>query len=335
MSTQISDVVIPEVFADYLMEPILIKNALFDSGMVEFDALLASKLEKGGTDFKFPYWGAMDNDALELPTENVEGTINKITTDKLIVPRQFRAYNAGADKFASILAGDNAMTAIQERVVQVWKTGIQTTIVKTLEGILTTAGAGLVNDVAMPAADLDPTVANNISPEAIIDAKTLLGDQAGKFTGILMHSAVYADMLKQNIISFVSLSEQEQEMPFYQDMRVIVDDKLYNFSRTATSTTVFPVYTTFLLKAAAFKYGDSDAGFKPVHIEVDETKGVGSEKLYTRKMFALAPMGFSWTGTAAAEEGPTDTELATDTNWALKYDINTSGMVAIYSNAIV
>lgn len=334
MSTKIADVVIPEIFAEYLMEPILVKNAMFDSGMVTYDALLASKLDRGGQDFKFPYWGALDNDALEVPKEDIEGTVNKITTGQLTVPRQFRSFNAGADKFASILAGSNAMDAIAVRVQEAWKKGLQTTLVATLEGILTTAGAGLVNDVAAPAAGADPTVANNISAEAIIDAQALLGDQGGKFVAIMMHSKVLAELRKLNLISYEPLADQDQMIPFYQDMRVIVDDRMYNFNRTAASTDAFAVYTTFVLKESAFKYGDSESGFKPVHIEEDETTGVGKETLYTRKMFALHPNGFSWIGTPAAEEGPTDAELRVDTNWELKYDINTSGFVALYTNAV-
>lgn len=333
-TTRIADVIVPEIFAEYLMEPILVKNALFDSGMVESDALLSSFLTRGGSTFQFPYWGALDNDALEVPQEATVGTVNKISSKQITVPRQFRAFNAGADKFASILAGSNAMVGIQQRVVEAWQKGIQTTMVKTLQGILTTAGAGLVNDVAAEASGADPTVANNISSTAIIDAQTLLGDQAGKFTTMLVHSAIYAEMRKDNLITFEPLAEQAGTIPMYQDMRVIVDDNLYNFTRTASSTDVFNVYTTFLVKSAAFKYGQSEEGFKPVHIEEDETKGVGTETLYTRKMFALAPKGFDWTGTAALSEGPSDAELATSTNWALKFGVNTAGFVAIYSNAI-
>ena len=332
--TTISDVVIPEIFATYLMAPILEKNELFDSGMVVFDALLASKLDVGGDDFKFPYWGAMDLDTTEVPTEAGANTVNKITTGKLTVPRQFRAYTAGSTKLASILAGSNAMTAIQERTIAVWKKSMQTTLVNTLAGILDTAGAGIVNDVAEAASSADPTVANNISAEAIIDAMSLLGDQGSGFTTMLVHSAVYKELQKLELIDFIQPSNTAQQIPTYRGMQVLVDDKLYNFTRTATSTTVFPVYTTFLLKHAAFKFGDSDKGFTPVHIEVDETAGIGTETLFTRKMFALAPMGFDYTGTPAGDLGPTDAELAVGASWTLGYDLNTLGFVAIYSNAI-
>lgn len=333
--TKIADVVIPEIFADYLMEPILIKNALFDSGIVEFDALLASKLDRGGDDFKFPYWGALSSDALYVPTEDGANNPESITTGTLTVPRQFRAYTAGATKMASILAGDNAMTAIQERVVQAWQTGIQTTLVNTLTGILgTTGGIAITNDVAA-ADETAPTVANNISAEAIIDAQALLGDQGSDFNAMLVHSKVLAELKKLNLITFEPLAEQEQMIPFYQGMRVIVDDRLYNFTRLdAPLGNPVNVYTTFLLKGAAFKYGDSDTGFTPVHIEEDETLGIGVETLYTRKMFAIHPMGFDWQGTPAGDAGPTDAELATPANWDLKYGTNTLGFVAIYSNAV-
>lgn len=334
--TTISDVVIPEVFAPYLMKPILIKNALFESGIVEYDALLASKLDVGGDEFQFPYWGALELDTTEVPTEAGANTVNKITSGKLRVPRQFRSYTAGSTKLASILAGSNAMTAIQERVVQVWQTSMQKTLVSTLEGILkTTGGLTVVNDVAA-ADETAPTVANNISAEAIIDGMKLLGDQGSGFEAMLIHSAPYAELKKLELIDFIQPSETAQQIPTYQGMRVIVDDRLYNFTRLdAPLGNDVNVYTTFLLKGASFKYGDSDTGFTPVHIEVDETAGIGTETLFTRKMFAMAPMGFDFLGASVAGAlGPTDAELATAANWELKFGTNTMGFVAIQSNAV-
>jgi hypothetical protein len=331
--TKIADVVVPDIFAEYLMEPILIKNALFDSGIVMFDALLASKLDRGGDDFKFPYWGAMDSDVLTVPTEDGTGIVNKITSKTLTVARQFREYNAAATAMASILAGSNAMSAIKERVVQVWKTGIQATTVATLTGILNTAGGALVVNDAANVSGVDPTVANNISPEAIIDAEALLGDQGGAFNAMLIHSKVLAELKKLNLIDFEPVADQAQDIMFYQGMRVIVDDALYNFDRPQVAGNA-TVYTTFLLKGAAFKYGDSENGFDPVFVDNDRTVGLGVETLYTAKMFALAPMGFDFIGTPAGDAGPTDVELAVDTNWELKFNSNTMGFVALYTNAV-
>jgi hypothetical protein len=334
--TTISDVVIPEVFDMYLMAPIRENNFLFSSGMVVYDALLASKLDAGGEDFKFPYWGALDLDTTETPTEAGANTINKITTGSMTVPRQFRSYTAGATKLASILAGSNAVTAMQERVIGVWQKSMQTTLVATLEGLLTTAGSGVVNDIAAEASAAAPTVANNISAEAIIDAMALLGDQGNGFTTMLMHSAVYKELQKLELIDYIQPAMSAQQIPTYKGMQVLVDDKLYNFTRldNASTPVAHNVYTTFLLKEAAFKYGDSDVGFTPVHIEVEELKGIGVETLLTRKMFALHPMGFSYTGTPAGDLGPTDTELKVAASWSLKYALNTIGFVALYTNAV-
>ena len=331
--TKIADVIVPEVFADYLMEPILVKNALFDSGIIEYDALLASKLDKGGDSFNFPFWGAMDSDALIVPSEDGTDTVQKITSGSLTVARQFRSYNAGATKMASILAGSNAMEAIKEKIVGIYKKGLQDTAVATLTGILgTTGGEAVVNDIAHVSGS-DPTTANNISKEALIDAESLLGDQGSDFKALLVHSKVYADLKKENLIEFTPVADQDQDIATYQGMRVIVDDRLLTFDRPKVSGTA-KVYTTLLVKGAAFKYGDSEAGFTPVYIDDDETKGIGVETLYTRKMFGLAPMGFSFTGTPASVAGPTDVELAVDTNWELKYGVNTMGFVAVYSNAV-
>ena len=335
--TTFSDVIIPEVFSEYLMEPIREANALFASGIVKYDALLASKLDFGGDDFTFPYWGALSATGLEAPTESTEGTINKITSGTMRIPRIFRTYNVGSTQMASILAGSNAMVAIQERVTEIWKDGLQNLLINIAKGILGTAGGlAITEDVAAASGADAPDATNLITKNAVIDAKALLGDKAGSFKAIVLHSKVKAELDKIQAIQSVLLPGDVLPVEMFMNMRVIQDDNVPTVVRpdnTATTPVDYVAYYSLLIKEDGFRYGDSEAGFRPVYIKESPELGMGVEVLYTKKMLSLHPRGASWTPTGVTATKIEDADLALSTNWTYSFDPQESGFVALITNA--
>lgn len=330
--TLISDVVVPEVTADYLMDDLAVANLMFSSGIVKTDPMLASLLNMGGSKFSFPYWGDITAGESDIPVEGTAATARKIGTYELTIPRQMRKIDVGAGKLASILAGANAMNAINVRVSTLWKTDMQNNLIATIKGIIgSTDGAKITLDKAAQAGAAAPTTENYIDADYIIDAQALLGDNTGKFNAIVLHTSVLTAMRKANLIATQALSDQSGYIETYQNMVVINDDNVPTFTRTDVGTTDHTVYATLLIKEAAFVFGESTNGFVPVYIDTDHAKGMGEETLYTKRMFALHPAGWDWTGTAAGL-APTNTELATGTNWALKMDHKMSGFVALLTN---
>ena len=333
--TKFADVIIPEVFAEYLMEPIREANALFASGIVKFDALLASKLDFGGDDFTFPYWGALSATGLEAPDEDIEGTVNKITSGTMRIPRIFRTYNVGSSAMASILAGSDAMVAIQERVTEIWKDGLQLLLVNIMIGVLgTTVGLLITEDIAGTVGGPTPDGTNLISANATIDAKALLGDKAGKFKAIVLHSKVKAELDKLQLVQSVVLPSEVLPVEFYQNMRVIEDDRVPSVIRADVGTTDHVAYYSLLIKEDGFRYGDSEDGFRPVYIKESPELGMGVDVLYTKKMLALHPRGASWTPQGGVDaQKILDTDFADPLNWTYKFNPKESGFVALITNA--
>jgi hypothetical protein len=343
--TTFADVIIPEVFSEYLMEPIREKNALFESGIVTYDALLASKLDVGGDVFTYPYWGALVGTSLEAPDEVLEGTVNKITADKMVVPRIFRTFNVRSTAMASILAGSDAMTAIQERVTEVWRDGLQDLFVNIATGVLaSTGGQEIVHELDDIYTDtVEVTGAHLISPNAVIDAKQLLGDKGSQFKAIVLHSKVRAELEKLNLIQQpttvvgafpgVQISETPIAHSMFMGMIVLEDDRVPVELVVGNLVPDKYVYTTFLVIKDAFRYGDSEKGFKPVYILDQPELGMGVETLYTKKMLAFHPLGVSWTPQPGVlPEKILDADFADGLNWTYKYDPQLSGFVVLKTN---
>ncbi len=345
-STRIADIIKPEVFSEYLMEPIREKNALFASGIVTYDALLASKLDVGGDHFTYPYWGKLSATALQAPDEDVEGDIAKIGTDKMVVPRIFRTFNARSTAMASILAGANAMDAIKERVTEVWRDGLQDLFVNILKGVIASAAEKVTLDVSKAAGTGIPSGTNILSANDVIDAKALLGDKGSKFKAIILHSRVRAEFEKVNLISTVQPLGEPQSHEVFMGMQVIEDDRVPTELVFPTApvdpanptapelASRFITYTTFLVREDGFRYGDSDKGFKPVYIKDQPELGMGVETLYTKKMLAFHPLGITWNGASNGVNADKilDTDFANGANWSYKYNPQYSGFVAIKSN---
>ena len=331
--TNIADIIENEPFANYMIDRLPVANRLFASGIIYRDPMLLTFLNGPGRKFDIPFWGDIDQDDSSVPVENTETAAGSIGTYELSVRRQMRKKNIGKSNLASIMSGEDPLSAIQNRLDVFWKKDMQNNLVSAITGVLaSTTGAELLTDVANTAL-ADPDADNIIAPDYIIDAQSVLGDGMGKFKAMIMHSKVYADLRKQNLITDVPIADQAPLVPFYQDMEVIVDDNVPTETRTTTGDDV-TVYTTILLKEAAFAFNETAQGFKPVAVDEEDDMGFGEQILLTKRMFVLHPAGFDFTGTPAGLS-PTNTELATGTNWVMKQDIKLSGFVALKTNANV
>lgn len=54
--TQIADIIVPAQFTEYHLEQSLISPALFESGLLVQNGLMASQLAKGSNNFTIPVW---------------------------------------------------------------------------------------------------------------------------------------------------------------------------------------------------------------------------------------------------------------------------------------
>lgn len=326
--TRIADVIVPEVFNDYMAEKSVYKNAFWQSGIVAPNAIISQNLNGGGKIFTTPFWQDLTRDDSQIPIEGTDMTINNITASDMDTRRQWRENAWGATALSNVLAGSDPMSAVANYVMGYWDTTMQTILVKSIAGVvadnIANDSGDLVNDVSV-----DTGTAVPISDNVVIDTQQLLGDNSNDYVGICMHSKVYAQLRKDDLIDFIKPSEASPAIPLYMGMRVIVDDRV---TITAGSSAPYDVYDTYIFKAGAFGYGEGSRGFVKTEIDRKALQGGGVDILINRNVFGLQPLGFSWLDASVAGTSPTDAELATAGNWNRVFEQKNAGFVTLRTN---
>ena len=301
----LSDVIVPEVWRDYMIERTAEKSDFFTSGIVATVPEL-NLAGQGGSEVQMPFWQDLAGDD-QILTTGANLTVSAFTTEQDIAVLNGRALVYGIKDLAAVLAGDDPLDSLANLYADKWARRWQSALVSTINGAM---GALAAESPSVNTLDISALsgAAAVFDGEAFIDALGELGDQETRLTAVAVHSATYRLMKKQDLIEFIRDS-QGQEIPTYMGKRVIVDDGM-----PVTSG----VYTTYLFGPGAIGYGEGTPKV-PVETERNALIGGGEEYLVSRRHFVLHPRGVKWTGTPAANT-PTNAELATVGNWSRVYE---------------
>lgn len=298
--TRIADVVVPEIFSPYVQQMTQEKSRLIRSGAITLDAQLNSALAGGGLTFNEPSFKDLDNDAENVSTDDpaTNSTPNKIGTATEIQVRLSRNNSWSSMDLSGDLAGADPMQAIANRVSDYWTRRQQAAFVATLNGVFADNAAAptgtehvqndMTHDVS-GASFVDGVT--NFSAEAFIDATATMGDSMEDLTMVMVHSIVYARMLKNNLIDFVSdsVNGNAVRIPTFLGREVIVDDGVPRSSG---------VFDTWLFGRGAVRGG---MGSPKVPTEVDRKpaagNGGGQDILFNRTEWIIHPVGHAYAGT--------------------------------------
>ena len=314
--TKISDVIVPEIFTPYVIEKTAEKSRILTSGIAIANPKLNELVTAGGITMNMPYWKDLTGDDEVLSDQNPL-TPGKINADKDIAALLLRGKAWGANELAGALAGDDPMEAIADRVADYWARQEQKILVSVLTGIF--AAASMSNHILDKSTEV-------ISGNMVLDAKQLLGDSADQLQAIMMHSAVYTELQKQNLIQYTTTSDGKITIPTYLTYQVIVDDGM-PVQTVGEGANAYKVYTTYLFAKGSIGRGEGT----PVSLtptETDRDSLAGEDILINRRALVLHAMGVKWVG---QPEGvtPSNAELATGTNWVRVYEDKNIGLVAL------
>lgn len=320
--TRISDVIVPEVFGPYMLKETMVKADVFQSGLVVANPELAAKLAGGGTTFQAPVWNDLsDSNDAEIGSDNPAEVIvpDKIDSFKMQSRRQLRTKAWSTADLTAELAGDDPMQRIVSRVGEWWARAFNRITIATMNGIINANVANNSGDMVFvagvgtggsttPTADLDATI--------VLDAKQTMGDRADFLKVIMMHSVVYTNLQKQNLIDFTPASDSKVMIPYYLGYRVIVSDTMPVTSLGGGNY----AYTSYISAPGILAFGESPPDM-PVEVEryAAQGNGMGVEALFTRRQFAMHPMGHNWKETSVVKQFPSNTELTLATNWERKF----------------
>ncbi|KAA6705293.1 hypothetical protein E5A31_26070, partial [Salmonella enterica subsp. enterica serovar Lubbock] len=146
----------------------------------------------------------------------------------------------------------------------------------------------------------------------------LMGSTGEVLGAIAMHSFVYGQARKADLIDFIRDSENNTMFATYQGYRVVVDD-----SMTVVGTGNDRKFISIIFGNGAIGYGEGTPT-TPLEYEREASRGNGGgvETLWTRKTWLLHPLGYSFTSAVITGNGSETIarsaswqDLANATNW--------------------
>lgn len=332
--TQLSDVIIPEVYESYTAVDNPEKTAFFESGVAVRNGMLDAKANEGGDQLNVPFWNDLDPDAEpNLSSDNAasSATPQKITAGKQIAQMAYLNQAYSSADLAGEIAGSDPMQRVRNRFGRYWQRQWQRRVTASLSGILadnvTNDSGDMVEDVSI-ADGANATADNLFSRSAFTGAGFTLGDQFESTSAIAVHSVVYKRMVDNDDIEFIPDSQGRMTIPTFMGRRVIVDDGM---PVEAGGTSGF-VYTSVLFGEGAIGYGEG-APQRPVEQDRDTLAGDGGgiDILIERKSWLLHPFGFAVDGTPAGNSFSL-TELRDGANWNRVVDRKSTPLAFLKTN---
>jgi len=348
-TTQITDIIVPEIFTPYIQQMTEEKSRLVQSGVLARNALMDQLLAGGGLTFNVPSFLDLDNDADNVSTDdiatlikafatgapatwtNISGAVtltdslpNKIGTSQEIAVRLNRNNSWSSMDLAAQLAGSDPMDAIASRVANYWIRRLQAAFIATIQGISKDNG---VNDSGDYANDVASTTfvdgVTNFSAESYLDTKLTMGDSQDQLGACMVHSVVYNRMQKNNLIDFIPDARGEVQIPVFLGAEVVVDDGMPNGTgvvRGDGTAGNAGTYETWLFGAGAVQFG---IGSPKVPTETNRQpqagNGGGQDVLFSRVEWGIHPVGHAYVGTAPAG-GPSNAASSNQLNIATSWN---------------
>lgn len=225
-----------------------------------------------------------------------------------------------------ITGGEDFMENIAAQINDYWNEIDQDTIVAILKGVFAMTDAQGKKFVDAHTTDVT-ALTNSEGKLGLMDGTTLnttiqkaSGDQKGKFTLAIMHSAVATNLENLKLLTNLKYTDaeginREIGLATLNGRLVMIDDSMPTEEVTSDDTTQTK-YTTFVLGDGAIEY--TDCGAK-VPYEMDRNPAVkgGQDLLYSRQRKCWAPYGISFTKKVMATASPTDAELSNGANWEI------------------
>jgi hypothetical protein len=326
--TQITDVIVPETFTNYVVQNSMETSALVQSGIVARNGVIEQQLTAGSESFNVPFWSDLADDEANIASDDpaVDATPKKISAEKQIVRKSFLHQSWSAMNLASELSGSDPVARIQSRATAYWTRQTQRRLIASLNGVL---ADNVANDAGDMVLDVTGEVgaAQLFSALNVIEAAGTLGDQMSNVSGIAMHSDIYKFALANDMITTM---QDSQSMPFqtFRGMAVIVDDLL----PVTTGN-----YTTVLFGPSSIGWGMTApriAEGTEIENKPSAGNGGGQQILHSRVNLGIHPAGFQWSEGSVVDDSPSLAELALAANWNRIVERKAVGLAYLVSRVV-
>lgn len=313
--TTIADMqIVPEKFSKYVIDRTTEKNTLVNAGIATPDATVGQLINgtpEGGKFIQLPMWNPLEGEEDVFSEDDL--SISNITTKEARATLLMRGKAWGASDLSRVLGGADPMSAIVQLMADWRNTREQKVYLSILKGIFDKTSGALKAHVN----DISAMEASEISREATLDTKQLLGDHYGSLGMVFVHSATYTYLQKKELIlrqPWVNPVGETVEIETFMGYRVIVDDGM------PVADGIYDTY--FMGKGAFIRQEGSPAGF--IGTETDRDKLGAKNYLINRWCQIIHPRGFSFVSDGnfinSAHPYAANADLELATNWQLAVD---------------
>jgi len=330
-ATRTTDLVIPAIFSPATIERATELSEIVQSEAVVRAGFFDSLCNGPGATYNMPYLKEVTGSSEVISDTGGSLTVNPVTEDKDIAPALNRGKAWGENDLARWASGADPVGSIRDFVAGFWARDAKQIMLKILDGLFdntngvlrTTHRVNIYNDVVAGSI----TDAMRLTGDTFVDGTLKLGDFSPTIRAVLVHSDIEGYWRKKQLIAYVQpAGAVGARIPTFQDRRVMVSD---DCPKVAGANS--PSYTSYLFGVGSFALGYQTND--PERATEIQRVGLASETyLITRRRMLLHPLGVKWSGSAAAAGGPTNTELATGTNWTKVYQDKNIHIVAIKHN---
>lgn len=298
---KLANAIIPEVFANYVLNQSMKTNRLVQSGILNNDPSLGSQLLAPGNFIHMPFI----NDIAEGPdaqswTDTQDIAVNGLTTGEQRAFKFAQAQAFGWTDKSQQTSGAPAQATIANRFKNYWNTQDEKILFSELKGVFSNT------DIATAKMYEDSGV---FSARGFLAAIAKLGDlQDQTFNKIVVHSSTYAEMKAQQLIETVQPSGAVTPISVYNNMRIVIDDDphLLNDDGSVTS----------------YVFGNGSVGYSvanpqgAVEIQREARKNGGQTNVINRRILTTHVLGTSVAKTfVPAGQEVTMDELAKGDTW--------------------
>ncbi len=249
--TNLSNMIVPEVFGNYVANLSLKTNRFVQSGILTPDPILGARLTQPGTTITVPFINDLPDDDPDVWTDKTNITVSNLTSGKQMAQKFYQAKSFGLTDQSVLISGAPIQNVIGSRFANYWIRQDAKQLLAILDGLF---GVSAIQNSKLYDATAKTPTESNFSAKGFIGAKALMGDLADSaLSAIAVNSATYAQMQANGLIDTVQ--EQNAATPFgtYNGMTIVVDDDI----PVDLSTKTKPVTTSYIFGSGAVSYSQN------------------------------------------------------------------------------
>ena len=322
MTTHLSDVIVPEVFGNYVLNTALKTNRFVQSGILTPDPDLGPRLLDAGTKITVPFINDLSGDP-DNWTDTDDIQVNQLTSGKQLGLKFYQTKAFGYTSLSQMISGAPIQTTIGNRFANFWTRADEKMLLAVLNGVM---GVSKVKNAKFYDATTKTPTDAAFSAKGFIAAIGLMGDLQDTTLGaIAVNSATYSMMKMQNLIETIQPANGALPFEAYNGLRIVLDDDIpVDLTNKQKPTTV-----SYIFAPGAVRYSSILAS---TETKYDPIKEGGTDIIVQKRVGTIHVAGTSVKPSFTPAKGafPTMAEFEKPGTWDVVdgIDPRTIGVVA-------